>query len=94
MLRFPPNYSDYSFGQLLVSGVCNLICFNFLSANDGDMGKKVGSWRSFGFSFDVIATHTKLKYNTSNALSSSPYSYALTAIDFVFFEKAEFVIQS
>ena len=43
VLWFPPNYSDHCFGQLLVFGVCNFIrtLFLILSANDGDMGKKV-----------------------------------------------------
>ena len=29
LLLFPPNYSDYTFGQLLVFGVCDFIRFYF-----------------------------------------------------------------
>ena len=46
MLRFPPNYFDYSFGQLFVLGVCEywvFVIFSFLISlgKDGDMGKTV-----------------------------------------------------
>ena len=46
VLRFPPNYFDYSFGQLFVLGVCEywvFVIFSFLISlgKDGDMGKTV-----------------------------------------------------
>ena len=41
MLWFPPNYSDYSFGQLLVFGPCAFFSFLILLANGVEIGKKV-----------------------------------------------------
>ena len=81
MLWFPPNYFDYSFGQLLVFGPSVFFCFYFCSKWRRN-GQKGGFRRSFGLSFDMITNRMKLKNNTPNALSS-PY------VDTSFFRKSE-----
>ena len=84
VLRFPPNDSDYRFGQLLALDVCDLFVSNFVSRGRR-YGQEGGSWRWFSLSFNVITNGTKLKNITPNVLSS-PYAIVF---DFVVFEKAK-----
>ena len=60
MLWFPPNYSDYSFGQLLVLSGCVIFRVLILLANRGDVGKKVDlEGRLVLVTFNVITNHPK-----------------------------------
>ena len=84
VLWFPPIYSESSFGQRLAYVAFVILLFFHFASKWRRYGKKDGSWRSFGFSFDVMTTRTKLKNNTPNALSSP---YAMIAIDCAFFSR-------